>query len=608
MIVYKIYNFPTFENVHKDYFNSLLEIIKQNNFLSPAVDEIIITDDFENEITRYCENHIQGFNLTKSREYSVVAKTIDFDGKKKIFLDATKVNIYIKFTQQIFFGQLIEIYAEDVISNNYKVPNSFLSSTPFTEVVGICFSQWATKVVANVSETSLVFQKNYLHDNIKIFVNEFKRNIRKLHYKHQEDRLLNDFWINSILEVDNFIRRCLDVKFDNGNFDALQEFNEIIPSLLSEIEIQTQYVLVKEQIDISSIRKYVLEILNKCSINIPSENPMCVKVMETPKKLFKGNLVDTEPRLVAFIDILGFSDIISEYDSIETSNILNELHDTLETAIKVSIEGLTKPDAVTDLKDYLEYRMFSDCICISLPYIEYENDFHIQFHSLSYIVRAYQLAMLQKGFFVRGGISMGSFYSDKNMIFSGGLVNAYKLEQIAIYPIIIVDKKVLERLKNNFKENSKNLFYENTMLYKENDPEKIFLNPFDSLDNSTKYLDYLQSTLDDLITSNEEDKNDPLLEITNSLLKLTNSFTKPIFDLAKSQMKPETIIEEKKKILELIIQQLNKQEYKLNIYIPETDGYRETEKIIHKLSFLKLFTEWSMKQEDSELFKYYQFH
>ncbi|NTW32136.1 MAG: hypothetical protein HGB12_05865 [Bacteroidetes bacterium] len=72
-------------------------------------------------------------------------------------------------------------------------------------------------------------------------------------------------------------------------------------------------------------------------------------------------------------------------------------------------------------------------------------------------------------------------------------------------------------------------------------------------------------------------------------------------------MKPETIIEEKKKILEQIIQQLNKHEYKRSINTPETAVYREAEKIIHKLSFLKLFTEWSMKQEDSKLFKYYQF-
>ncbi len=95
----------------------------------------------------------------------------------------------------------------------------------------------------------------------------------------------------------------------------------------------------------------------------------------------------------------------------------NELHDSLEMAIKVSIENMTNQKAKTDLKEFLEYRMFSDCICLSLPYIEFGNDFHIQFQSISTIARAYQLAMMQKGFFVRGGISIGSFYADKNMIF-----------------------------------------------------------------------------------------------------------------------------------------------------------------------------------------------
>ena len=80
--------------------------------------------------------------------------------------------------------------------------------------------------------------------------------------------------------------------------------------------------------------------------------------VETPKKLFKNNIVDTEPRIVAFIDILGFSAIIEEYDSDNYSNILNELHDTLEMAVKVSIENMTDPKMQTDLKEYLEYRMF----------------------------------------------------------------------------------------------------------------------------------------------------------------------------------------------------------------------------------------------------------
>ena len=605
MIIYKLYHNQDFKEIHIEYFNSLLEIVKRQNFLSPNIDEIIITDDIDGELERYCINRFRQPNLTRTREYKAIAKTIDFDGKKKIFFDANNVNGYVKYTPQIFFEQLIEVYAEDVISNVYSIPQTFFPNTPFTEVIKIFFFQWAAKVVAKDSKKILTIPQVNIHSDVKMFVDAFKRNIRKLHYQYQEDMQLDEFWISAVTETDYFVRRCLDVKFDSGNFENLQEFNEIIPPLLSEIEIQTQHLLKKEDVEIESIRKYSLEILKKCSIDIPSESPMNVKVIETPKKLFKGNLVDTEPRIVAFIDILGFSAIIDEYDSGTTSNLLNELHDTLEMAIKISIENMLDSKAKTDLKDFLEYRMFSDCICLSLPYIEFGNDFHIQFHSLATIVKSYQLAMMQKGFFVRGGISMGSFFADKHMIFSGGLVSAYKLEQTTVHPVIAIDKKLIERLKKNFLENSKDLFYENVLLFTEEEPDKIFLNPFDLLDNSTKYFDYLQSTLDNLIKEDEEENSDPISGLTTSLIKLTNSFTKPIFEFAKSQMTPENLNASKEQVLEHINLGLLKHNESLAKEIPESKESNETKKIISKYEYLKAFTEWSMGKTELNLFKYY---
>ena len=607
MIVYKIYRYSKFEEVHTNYFNSLLEIVRQQNFLSPSIDEIIITDEIESEIESYCKNRFRQPNLTRTREFKGIAKTVDFEGKKKIFFDAENVNGLIKYAPQIFFEQLIEVYAEDLVSLNYKVPNQFSLDTPLSEIIKMYFSQWATKVVANVAEKLLAIPHEKIHTDVKMFVDAFKRNMRRLHYKFQEDVSLDEFWIKAITEVDFFVRRCFDVKFDDGSFNNLQEFSEIIPPLLSEIQIQTQNLLQKKEIDFTVMREKVKEILNKCSIDVPYESRMNVKVMETPKKLFRNNIVDTEPRIVAFLDILGFSAIIEEYDSDNQSNILNELHDTLEMAIKISIENMKDQKAKTDLKEYLEYRMFSDCICISLPFIEFGNDFHIQFHSLATIVKSYQLAMMQKGFFVRGGISVGSFYSDKHMIFSGGLVSAYKLEQKTVYPVIAIEKKVIERLKVNFAENSKGLFYENILLHSDNEPEKIFLNPFDLLDNSIKYFDYLQSTMDNLIKENEADKDDSLSGLTTSFLKLTNTFTKPIFDYAKSQMTPENMNAAKEKVLEYVNEQLEKYSAVFLKAEADSEEYKEAKKIVVKYEHLKALTEWSMGKADSALFKYYQF-
>jgi hypothetical protein len=621
VIVYKIYNYPKFEEVHSDYFIKLLDTVEKLNVLSKTIDEIIITDDLDGEIERYSTNRFRQPKLTRTREYKAVSKTVDFNGKKKVFFDATYVNGYVQYTPQVFFEQLIEVHAEDIVTANYNAPQTFTSETAFTEVIKAFFSQWATRVVADASTRLLSISQEHQHKDVKMFVDSFKRNIRRLHYQYQVDQKLGDFWISVVMDVDQFVRRCQDVKFDNGSFEALQEFKNIIPPLLTEIELQTQNILKKDNIDISLIRNYTLDILRNCFIDIPSEKPMNIKIMETPKKLFRGNLVDTEPRVVAFIDILGFSAIIEEYDADKTSNLLNELHDTLETAIKIAIEGIHDSKAKSDLSEFLEYRMFSDCICLSLPYIEFGNDFHIQFHSLAMITKSYQLAMMQKGFFVRGGIAIGSFYADKNMIFSGGLVSAYKLEQVTSHPVIAVDKTVIERLRLNYLENSKGLFYENMLIYSQQEAGKVFLNPFDLLDNSVKYFDYLQSTVDNLVNEEELNDDDPISQMTKSLLLMASSFTKPIFESAKSQMTPENLNLSKEEILKHINEELDKYNSRLSMIQKkhvfsllrllrigkEDKKVTDIKKVILKYEYLKRLTEWSLGKIESTAFKYYSF-
>jgi hypothetical protein len=607
MIVYKLYKYSQLEEIHVDYFNSLLEEVRKQNILSPSIDEIIITDDIDGEITRYCKNRLRQPKLTRNREYIGIAKTVKFDNKKKIFFDFINVNSYLKYTPQIFFEQIIRVYAEDIVSNNYTISKTYTADTPYPDIIKMLFAQWTIEVVSYSVATNLNFNRENLHLDVKMFTDAFKRNIRKLHYQYQEEMSYDDFWINTVTELDAFIRRCLDLKHDNGSFLYLQEFIDYVPPLLIDIEIQTKNLLEKKDIDLLNIQTNVLKILNKCSINIPKEGSMSIEIADSPKNLFKNTIIDTEPRIVAFIDILGFSAIIDEYDSDKTSNILNELHDTLEMAIKIAIEDMKDPKLKSDLKEYLEYRMFSDCLCISLPYIEYGNDFHIQFHSLTSVVKAYQLAMMQKGFYVRGGISIGSFYADKNMIFSGGLVKAYKLEQTIVYPVIAIDKSIMERLKINFIENSKGLFYENTMLYTENEANKIFLNPYDFLDKSIKYLDYLQSTMDNLIDSNSKEEDDSSIAVMNTLLKITNSLTKPVFENAKSQLNSESMNKAKATILDDINDKLVKYNKICNSNEPESNEYNETQKIIVKFEYLKNLTEWSMGKRETDLFKYYQF-
>ena len=634
MITYKIYHSEDFSDTHHQYFTDLVDDAKNKEFLSPNIDEIIITDDMVGELARYSINRNRIPNLTNTREFISVSKIAKFNGKFKIFFDANIVNPNSIYSIQAFTEQLIQVYAEDIVAQRYNLREHYTTSTPFKEVITIIFAQWATSVISNRLKIIHNIPSEYINEDVKMFVDDFKRKIRKHQYIYHADNSVDTFWANVITDLDFFIRRCLDVKFDSGNFNELQEFSEIIPPLLSEIDMETNKLLKDEPVEFSSIQSLVLQILNICFIDVSVEGGLAVQITDTPKRLFKGNIVDTEQRLVAFVDILGFSEIIKEYDTNPFSNILNELHDTLETAMKSSISNIIRLKGNPDVEEFLEYRMFSDCICLSLPYTEVGNDFHIQFHSLSSIVKTYQLQMMLKGFYVRGGISIGSFYSDRNMIFSGALVSAYKLETLAVNPIIEIDPKVIARLNKNFTANATGLFFEGSLIqatvsksrmnwlkrqvdyiqrgkklnaYLHSGTKKIFLNPFSLLENSLKSLEYFQSLANSITYTKNENGTDELVNTLTLTLKETLSLTDSIYENAKSKVQPEIAAEVKSIILRGINEKIATHKAALSALNRKSNEFENTTRILSKYEYLKAFTEWSIGIRECANFKIYNF-
>lgn len=50
MLKFIIYKLAGFSASHEDYFTQLLDELKERGYLSPNIDEIIITDDLDGEI------------------------------------------------------------------------------------------------------------------------------------------------------------------------------------------------------------------------------------------------------------------------------------------------------------------------------------------------------------------------------------------------------------------------------------------------------------------------------------------------------------------------------------------------------------------------------
>ena len=155
------------------------------------------------------------------------------------------------------------------------------------------------------------------------------------------------------------------------------------------------------------------------------------------KEKEKKSTTKYEERIVAFVDILGFSSMVSksEINSDEYERIKHAL-DTIQLVKKRADNVVAK---VTT---------FSDSIVLSYPITGRDPLFYI----LIDLVHL-QLDLLQQGILVRGGIAKGKVRHVQEMVFGPAMVAAYDLEsKYAVYPRIIVEKEVVDWEKDNYRK------------------------------------------------------------------------------------------------------------------------------------------------------------
>ena len=94
----------------------------------------------------------------------------------------------------------------------------------------------------------------------------------------------------------------------------------------------------------------------------------------------------------------------------------------------------------------------------------------------------YQRSMVLNGFFVRGGLTIGSIYLDENIIFGKALLDTYKYEsKIANTPRIIIDDNVKVEIEKYITKKD----------YKEDTPQNKYV-LID--DDKNEFIDYLTIT------------------------------------------------------------------------------------------------------------------
>lgn len=144
----------------------------------------------------------------------------------------------------------------------------------------------------------------------------------------------------------------------------------------------------------------------------------------------------SDPKLldsfVCFADILGFSNLIKSASSEEAPYLLKDLHSHLSSCYK----------KLRELNPYGSIKTFTDNIILAYPKHE---DGEGQYGSLILSFMYFQLNMILKGYFIRGGISLNDYYGDETFAYGPAVVEAYELESNkANYPRIILSEKMIE--------------------------------------------------------------------------------------------------------------------------------------------------------------------
>jgi hypothetical protein len=137
--------------------------------------------------------------------------------------------------------------------------------------------------------------------------------------------------------------------------------------------------------------------------------------------------VEYEDRIVAFIDVLGSSELITKSESdVDCLQRVNKLV-TTDKLFERFMKHL--PFAAADF--------FSDSFILSMPV---ENALYL-LRECGYLCRH----LLLQGFPCRGAITIGPLYHRDRIVVGPALVRAYQLEQgVAIYPRVVLDAKAVE--------------------------------------------------------------------------------------------------------------------------------------------------------------------
>lgn len=482
------------------YFETLLKDCYDQTILPSNLKEVLVTEHYSKEYQTIADRFGLARPLADEPEYQSGAKVCyNYNSPE---LDSTLLidaRVFNGTTDPSYFitTLLVQEYAQTLLPDDLKNRHSYQPTGSLREIALTFFANFFQTVYAQVVIAPPDRASTPPNIPVKNLLAPFKRRIKYLHNKHQAD-FDWDYCKGHFYEaVFGFINRYLNIFAYKIEVTELQEFGPVMISFCGNLIRESEKVKNGERYEIEFMEKALIDIAALCYFDLKIDGQM--QVGENPKKLFP-DLIDTHDRIVGFVDILGFKEMIRQFDKEKDILTLTDLKEVLDEAIE-EMQKLFKYG-----EHDIEFRLFSDCLCVSLPYFDNDYDFTRAFGAIMLGLKTYQMKFLFKGHLVRGGVAFGGYYSDFNMIFSGALVDAYEYEslgntrKIPKYdyrpPRILIAPEIIRKLENTKVAGTMLPFYENSILI-DKDGE-YFINPVFSTEASKKtYESILTSLADD---------------------------------------------------------------------------------------------------------------
>jgi len=560
----------------------LIEKAQEANVWSENIEQIVISENFHTDVNKQIKDWNLPEKISSEKEGVVVCKNVfNHDLRNpifKIFLDYKALILNSSMIPNLIMGQVCAIKANELIPTYIREQILNRESlVTLNYLIKIFSENWCKSYYS----LRLLNGFGYIKPeklNLDEIIFGFKRRLKRQLYEFYDEGKKNkqlDFIISVLQNISYSIERLIendyntnDINVDLLNRKTFEDFQNILKAVRN---LATEN-LQNNNYDVSFLKKSIVDFFYEYEIVIKeNENSLDVELSKNPKDYFKGDIVDTEPRIVCFMDILGFSNMIEEYDTENHSITLQNIHKSFKAANDF-MENMFSSNS--ELIKHLEHKSFSDCVCISIPFFNNNIDFVNSFNIIAIYVRYFQYFLMQQNIFLRGGISTGSYFSDSNIIFSKGLVKAYKLEsKIANYPRIIIDKEIIARLISAKSRWKLNLGFHKSIII---DWEgNMFINPFGIASNTIEFYD-------NLLNDNDLTEVD---EFTHKL-KIANN----------------ELFRESKKLIQIFISAEEKEIEKIENYIQMNIIQNSQEvNIMNKYVWLKEFLLWHRNSEMSKL-------